>query len=467
MSTHRAALTIADDVRAGRVKAVGLVRETFARISAVDGQYNAFTGVTQERALAQAYAVDAAVEAGRDPGVLAGVPFAVKNLFDVEGHVTLAGSRINAANEAAQADATLVRRLCDAGAVLVGMLNMDEYAYGFTTENSHYGTTRNPHALDRIAGGSSGGCGAAVAAGLTPLALGSDTNGSIRVPSALCGIFGLKPTYGRLTRAGTFPFVDSLDHLGPFARTVADMAAVYDVMQGADGLDPMCVQRPVEPVSDQLSRGMDGLRVGLLTGYFEQNASEDAWEAVAHTAREIGVSRELVLPEVERARAAAFIITAAEGGQLHLPHLRTRRTAFDPLVRDRLTAGVLIPAAWYLQAQRVRRWFSQRVREAFREFDVLLAPATPCAATVAGQETMIIRGRELPLRPNMGMLTQPLSFIGLPVVAAPLAVKGPLPLGMQIVAPAWREDLCLRAAAALEQRGLAVVKLPLTAAVGR
>lgn len=458
--TYRSALAIADDVRTGRVSAVSLARDTLARISAEDGQYKAFTGVTPERAMAQAHAVDDAVSAGRDPGVLAGVPFAVKNLFDVQGHVTLAGSRINAANGVAAADAVLVKRLCDAGAILVGMLNMDEYAYGFTTENAHYGTTRNPHALDRIAGGSSGGCGAAVAAGLTPLALGSDTNGSIRVPSALCGIYGLKPTYGRLTRAGTFPFVGSLDHLGPFACTVGDLAAVYDVMQGADDLDPMCAQRPVEPVSGQLPQGLEGLRVGLLTGYFEQNAGEEAWAAVAHAAREIGVSREVVLPEVERARAAAFIITAAEGGQLHLPHLRTRRAAFDPLVRDRLTAGVLIPAAWYLQAQRVRRWFSQRVREAFREFDVLLAPATPCAATVAGQETMVIRGREIPLRPNMGMLTQPLSFIGLPVVAAPLAVKGPLPLGMQIVAPAWREDLCFRAAAALEQRGLTVAKLP-------
>ena len=460
MSKHPTALGIAADVRAGKVKAASIAQDTLARITTGGDSYKAFTAVTQERALAQAHAVDAAVAAGRDPGVLAGVPFAVKNLFDVAGHVTLAGSRINAAHAAALTDATQVRRLCDAGAVLVGMLNMDEYAYGFTTENAHYGTTRNPHALDRIAGGSSGGCGAAVAAGLTPLALGSDTNGSIRVPSALCGIYGLKPTYGRLSRAGTFPFVGSLDHVGPFASTVADLAAVYDVMQGADERDPMCAQRALEPLSAQLSLGIDGLRVGLLAGYFEQNASEAAWQAVAHAAHTMGVSHEVVWPEVERARAAAFIITAAEGGQLHLPHLKTCREAFGPLVRDRLTAGALIPAAWYLQAQRVRRWFSQRVRETFQSFDVLLAPATPCAATVAGQETMVIRGREMPLRPNMGVLTQPMSFIGLPVVAAPLAVRSGMPLGMQIVAPAWREDWCLRVAAALEQRGLLVAKHP-------
>ena len=463
MTTCAAALDIAADVRGLRATATDIARDTLARIAARDSRYNAFTAVTAARALREAAAIDAAIAAGRDPGPLAGVPFAVKNLFDVKGHVTLAGSRINATNPAAAADATIVRRLCDAGAVLVGMLNMDEYAYGFTTENAHYGTTRNPHSLDCIAGGSSGGCGAAVAGGLVPLALGSDTNGSIRVPSALCGIFGLKPTYGRLSRAGSFPFVGSLDHVGPFARTVPDLAAAYDAMQGSDERDPMCAARALEPAAHQLKLGAGGLRIGLLKGYFEQNADVAAWEAVIAAARALGVTREIVLPEVERARAAAFIITGLEGGQLHLPNLRDRRNEFDPLVRDRLTAGALIPGAWYLQAQRLRRWFSLRVREAFREVDVLLAPATPRSATAIGQETMCIRGREMLVRPNLGLLTQPLSFIGLPIVVAPLAVTARMPLGMQIIAPAWREDLCLRVAAALEQRGLAYAKTPVMA----
>lgn len=454
MSFTAAALAIAAEVRSGKRTATEVARDTLARIAEHDGRYNAFTAVTEARALREAAAVDAAIAAGRDPGPLAGVPFAVKNLFDVAGHVTLAGSRINAANAAAAADATAVRRLCEAGAVLMGMLNMDEYAYGFTTENTHYGATRNPHALERIAGGSSGGSGAAVAGGLVPLALGTDTNGSIRVPSALTGIFGLKPTYGRLSRAGTFPFVDSFDHVGPFARTTADLAVAYDVMQGADARDPACAPRGAMPATPHLGLGIDGLRIGMLGGYFEHNADEAAWDAVRSTARAIGVTREVMLPEVERARAAAFIITAAEGGQLHLPNLKTRRSEFDPLTRDRLTAGVLIPAAWYVRAQRLRQWFRQRVRETFRDVDVLLAPATPCAATVIGQETMRLRGREMPVRPNMGLLTQPLSFVGVPVVAAPLAHAGVLPLGIQIIAPAWREDLCLRVCAALEARGL-------------
>ncbi len=454
MSPDATALEIAADVRSRKRTATDIARDTLARIAMHDKHYNAFTEVNAERALRDAAAVDAAIAAGRDPGPLAGVPFAVKNLFDVQGHVTLAGSRINAANNVATADATMVRRLCDAGAVLVGLLNMDEYAYGFTTENAHYGATRNPHSLHRIAGGSSGGCGAAVAGGLVPIAVGTDTNGSIRVPSALCGIFGLKPTYGRLSRAGSFPFVDSLDHVGPFAQTAGDLAAVYDAMQGADERDPACAARAVAPVSHQLKLGAGGLRVALLGGYFEHNADEPTWAAVAAAARALGVTREIVLPEVERARAAAFIITAAEGGALHLPNLRHRRAEFDPLIRDRLTAGAMIPGAWYLQAQRLRRWFSQRVRETFQEVDVLLAPATPRAATEIGQETMHIRGRDMLVRPNMGLLTQPLSFIGLPVVAAPLATAAPMPLGMQIIAPPWREDLCLRVAAELERRGL-------------
>lgn len=454
------ALEIAAAVRSRKTAAVAVARDTLARIAARNARYNAFTAVTAERALREAGVVDTAIAAGRDPGPLAGVPFAVKNLFEVRGLTTLAGSQINRDREPAPEDATVVRRLREAGAVLVGALNMDEYAYGFTTENSHYGPTRNPHAPDRIAGGSSGGCGAAVAAGLVPLAVGSDTNGSVRVPSALCGIFGLKPTYGRLSRAGCFPFVASLDHVGPFARTAADLAATYDAMQGADDRDPACAARSVEHTVDKLMLGTEGLRIGLLEGYFAENAESEAWAVVEEAARALDVTRRVVLPEVEQARAAAFLITASEGGQLHLPNLRTRRDDFDPLIRERLMAGAMVPAAWYLQAQRFRRWFMQRVREVYRDVDVLLAPATPCSATLIGQERMSIRGREIPVRPNMGLLTQPLSFIGLPIVAAPLKTPGELPLGVQIVAPAWREDLCLRVASALEHLGVAHAEIP-------
>ncbi|MDP9045836.1 MAG: AtzE family amidohydrolase, partial [Pseudomonadota bacterium] len=387
---------------------------------------------------------------------LLGVPFAVKNLFDVAGLTTLAGSKIERGRPAAAHDGPLLVRLAAAGAVLVGALNMDEYAYGFTTENSHEGPCRNPHDLTRIAGGSSGGSAAAVAAGQVPITLGSDTNGSIRVPASLCGTFGLKPTYGRLPRNGSYPFVASLDHLGPFARSASDLALVYDAIQGHDPHDPGCVARPVEPTAEALARGIGGLRVATLGGYFEQNADMQARAAVARVAHALGALRTVELPGVDRARAAAFLISNAEGAALHLSDLRSRAADFEPLSRDRFLAGALLPAAWVQQSQRLRHWFALRAAELFEEFDLLLAPATPCAATTIGTEWIEIGGQRLPARASMGLLTQPISCIGLPVCAVPVwGEHDALPIGVQVIAAPWREDLALRAASYLQAAGVA------------
>jgi 1-carboxybiuret hydrolase len=396
-----------------------------------------------------------------DGGVLPlrGVPFAVKNLFDLQGLTTLAGSKIERNKPAATRDAVLVRRLEAAGAVCVGALNMDEYAYGFSTENSHEGPTRNPHDLARISGGSSGGSGAAVAAGQVPLTLGSDTNGSIRVPASLCGVFGLKPTFGRLPRTGSFPFVASLDHLGPFARSVAELAAAYDAMQGPDAEDPAQVARPVEPTLATLGRGAEGLRIGVLGGWFRAMALPAAHAAVERAASALGTTREVFWPEVDRARTAAFIITNAEGAALHLDDLKRRADDFDPLTRDRFLAGALLPAAWVVQSQRLRHWFARKVAAQFADVDVLLAPATPCTAPAIGTEWLEINGQKMPARASMGLLTQPVSAIGLPVVSVPIwgcdAQAPHLPIGVQVIAAPWREDLCLRVAHALQSAGVA------------
>src|SRR6266481_6964682 len=225
-----------------------------SRIAKHNPVLNAFTDVTADRARAKARAIDAAIAAGKNAGPLAGVPFAAKNLFDVQGLSTRAGSKINRDLEPAPRDATLIERMEAAGAVLVGALNMGEYAYDFTGENIHDGPSRNPHDVTRMTGGSSGGSGAAVGGRLVPIALGSDTNGSIRVPSSFCGVFGLKPTYGRLSRARSFPFVFSFDHLGPFARSVIDLALAYDAMQGPDADDAACTTRPIAPVASLLTQ---------------------------------------------------------------------------------------------------------------------------------------------------------------------------------------------------------------------
>lgn len=435
------------------------VEQTLADIAARNRLYNAFICVTEDRARREAAEIDRRISAGEPAGALAGMPFGVKNLFDVEGITTLAGGKVNRTNPPATRDAALIERLTQAGAVLVGTLNMDEHAYGFTTENTHFGACVNPHDPSRLAGGSSGGSAAAVASGLVPLALGSDTNGSIRVPSSLCGVFGLKPTFGRLPRSGTFPFVNSLDHVGPIAREVVDLANAYDVMQGPDASDIACAQRPVESTSEALSRAMPGARIAILGGYFEAWAGPTARAAVQAAAAGLGATHVVELAGAERARAAAFIITAAEGGALHRARLQSHYDEYEPLNRDRLLAGSLIPASWVVQAHRVRQQFRLEIARLFKQYDLVLAAATPVVAPRPSDVLIEINGRQVPARAALGILTQPISFAGLPTCVVPLWPNDErgetLPIGVQLIAAPWREADCLAAASHLESRGIA------------
>lgn len=387
------------------------------------------------------------------------MPFAAKNLFDITGLPTRAGAKINRERPSASRDAVLIERLTEADAVLLGGLNMGEYAYDFTGENAHDGPCRNPHDLSRMAGGSSSGSGAATAAGLAPISLGSDTNGSIRVPSSFCGIFGLKPTYGRLPRTRSFPFCDSLDHLGPFARDVTDLSLAYDLMQGADPHHPACRRGPVEPTLPTLHSGVSNLRIAIAGGYFSTDAMPEAGAAVAAVAQALGTKRVIDIAGAGIARAAAFLVTNGESSAFHLSRLRHRADDFDPETRDRFLAGAMQPTAWYLQAQRARRWFHDAMMRLFETVDLIIAPATPCVAPEIGQKTMQLRGESVALRPNLGLFTQPISCVGLPVVAVPVFGDG-LPIGVQLIAPPWREDICLRAAFALAAAGVAVAKPP-------
>ena len=452
---------IAGEVRGGRVTARAVTEATLSRIARLDGGINAFTAVTADRALAAADAVDADLAAGRPVGPLAGVPFAVKNLFDIAGLPTLAGSKIRRDAPPPARDATLVQRLTAAGAILVGALNMDEFAYGFVTENAHDGPVHNPHDPTRIAGGSSGGSAAAVAAGLAPLTLGSDTNGSIRIPASLCGVFGLKPTYGRLSRQGVFPFVESLDHVGPFARSVEDLALAYDVLQGPDSEgDPICV-REAEPLLDRLDALADRpLRVGVLGGWFQQGAFPEVLHALDRVAQALSADGLVTLDGAQAARAAAFCLTACEGGRLHHHDLAARAMDYDPAVRDRLLAGALLPKGVAEAARRYRAIFRDQVAQAFQRHDVLLAPSSVCPAPPIGQATMEMDGVPVSVRKNLGAFTQPISYIGLPVVAAPVNRPGQLPIGVQIIAPPWREDLAFAAALRLQRAGVVAAHPP-------
>lgn len=439
-------------LRNKQFSATELAQQTLARIARENPQINAFTEITAARMLDEAADIDALIARGARLPPLAGVPYAVKNLFDVTGVTTLAGAELFSKAPPAEADAFAVRQLSQAGAALAGTLNMDAYAYGFTTENGHYGATHNPRDLSRIAGGSSGGSAAAVAAGLVSFALGTDTNGSIRVPASLCGVLGLKPTFGRLSRSGSHPFVASLDHIGPLARFVDCLARAYDAMQGRDPADRWQPPRDPYPTATTLEKA-PAPRCAVLGGWFETWSDADARDAVQRVGQALNADRRLVLPDAALARAAAFLLTAAEGGTHYLPALRTEPDRMEPNSRERLLAGTMMPAAWYNQAQRFRAWFRDNTLALFEHVDVLIAPATPCCAPRLGEAEILINGERLPTKASMGMLAQPISFLGLPVVTVPLKSRSGLPIGVQLIGAPWQEARCLQAAWQLEQAG--------------
>ena len=348
-----------------------------------------------------------------DPGPLAGVVYGVKDLFDIAGRPTTAGSAIYADASPAAADADAIARLRAAGAVLIATLNMDEFAYGFATINACHGTTRNPHDPARLAGGSSGGSAAAVAAGLLPFALGSDTNGSVRVPASLTGTYGIKPTHGALPMAGVFPFAESFDDIGAFAASIADLELIWQTLR--QPAPAPAVEAP--------------LRIARLGGRFAQNTNPQTLEAIAAIAPG---APEIVLPDIARARSAAFLITAYEGGTLHRAALNSDAMAFDPATRDRLLAGALIPRALYEAAQAFRQTYRATIAALIADYDVLLAPATPCAAPLISDPRIMVDGELRPARSDLGIHTQPISFMGLPALAVPLLRPYDLPLGLQL-----------------------------------
>ena len=440
-------LELAADVRAGRASAGAVVEACLARLAADD--LAAVTRTLPERARTEAARIDAMVAAGTDPGPLCGVPYGVKDLFDIAGLATTAGSVIYADEPPATRDAEAIRRLQAAGAVLVATLNMDEFAYGFATINARHGTTRNPHDRARLAGGSSGGSAAAVAAGMLPFTLGSDTNGSIRVPASLTGIYGLKPTHDGLPMGGVFPFAASFDDIGPFTLSVPDMQCVWSVLSGD------------QSGSEGTAAGQHG-RVARLGGRFRENAHPDqlaAIDAIAPNGPEIDIAG------IAQARSAAFLITAFEGGALHRDKLRQRAMDFDPATRDRLLAGGLVPEELYGEALDVRARFREAVLAQTAGYDVLLAPAAPCEAPPIADPRIWIDGELRPARADLGIHTQPVSFLGLPSLAVPLARPGnlpggQLPLGIQLIGRPGGEPALFAFATKLAESGIAGVTMP-------
>ena len=466
------AVEIAAAVRSGQRTARSVVEEHLAAIAERDADIHAFNLVTAAQALTQADEVDALVAAGKDPGLLAGVPVALKDNMCTRGVATTCSSRILAGWEPPY-DAHVVELLREAGAVIVGKTNMDEFAMGSSTENSAFGPTGNPCDPSRVPGGSSGGSAAAVAAGFAPVALGSDTGGSIRQPAALCGVVGVKPTYGLVSRYGLVAFASSLDQIGPFTTTVADSATVLDVISGPDPQDSTSIGESQPPVSATLDDGVDGLRVGVLAELSGGGISPDVAARVQAAARALQSAGARVaqasVPAAVYGLSAYYLIAPAEassnlarydgvryglrvaGNSTPDMNTATRSAGFGDEVKRRIMIGTYALSAgyydaYYGKAQKVRTLIVNDFASAWEQFDLLVSPTSPTTAFSLGERTAD------PMAMYMSdVCTVPVNLTGQAAMSVPYGVGDDgLPVGVQILAPALGEPVMFRAAAVLE-----------------
>lgn len=444
-------------IAAKKVSPVEVVQAHLDRIAALDGTLKAYITVMGESALAAAKIAEAAVQSGDALGPLHGVPMGLKDLYCTKGVRTTGGSKI-LGDWVPDEDATVVARLAGAGAIALGKLNMHEFAYGPEGLNPHYGTPWNPWdaKVHRICGGSSSGSGASVAAGICPGALGSDTGGSIRLPSALCGITGIKPTYGRVSRAGVLPLAWSMDHVGPMCRSAADCALMLAPMAGYDPRDPTTSVLPVPDYAAALTGQVKGLRIGLLRSFFLEGAGpaqRAAVEAAAKALEGQGASVEPVdLTKVSLAAAASHAVLAPEAYAYHEEWLKTRAAEYGADVRERLRVGAFVTGAEYLKGQRLRTTLRNEVDAALAKLDVLLAPSTAIEATAVGQNEVRIGSETFPVRASLIRFTRPFNLTGHPAASVPCGFTADgLPMGLQIIGRPFDEATVLRVADAYQR----------------
>jgi aspartyl-tRNA(Asn)/glutamyl-tRNA(Gln) amidotransferase subunit A len=473
VSPVRSAAEIAQAVRSGEVSASAVVEEHLARIAEHEASVHAFNLVLAEAARARAAELDRLVASGTDPGALAGVPVALKDLLCTRGIPTTCSSRI-LEGWVPPYDATAVRRLHAAGAVFVGKTNMDEFAMGSSTEHSAFGPTHNPRDLSRVPGGSSGGSAAAVAAGFSSVALGTDTGGSIRQPASLCGVVGAKPTYGLVSRYGLVAFASSLDQIGPFAANVADAALVLDTISGHDELDSTSLPGDHPAAASKLGRGPEGLRVGVIAelvgaGGIASDVAARLREAADALAGAGAKVEEVSVPSVRYGLSAYYMIAPAEassnlarydgvryglrvpGGDITEMYSATRAAGFGPEVKRRIMLGTYALSAgyydaYYGKAQKVRTLIIRDFEEAYRSFDVLLSPTSPTTAFELGAKTSD------PLTMYLSdVCTIATNLAGHPAISVPFGTGDDgLPVGVQVLAPALGEPVMFQVAAALE-----------------
>ncbi len=453
----KSATELARAIAAREISPVDVVQAHLDRIAALDGKLKAYLTLTAEAALERAKAAEAAVMSGEPLGRLHGVPVGFKDLYWTKGVKTTGGSRI-LAGWVPDEDATAVSRLAAAGAIALGKLNMHEFAYGPEGLNPHYGNPWNPwdHNTHRICGGSSSGSGAAVAAGLCAGALGSDTGGSIRIPSALCGISGIKPTYGRVSRAGVLPLAWSLDHVGPMCRSAADCALMLGAMAGYDPRDPTTSVLPVPDYTGALTGQIKGLRVGVLRSFFLEStgmALRQAVEEAVEVLEGLGATaHEVNLETVGHAPAASHAVLAPEAFAYHEAWLKARPGDYGEDVRQRLRVGAFVSGAEYLKGQRARALIRGEVDGALAKADVLVCATTPIVATAVGQAEVTVEHEKLPVRASLIRFTRPFNLTGHPAASIPCGFTAAgLPVGLQIIGRPFDEATVLRVADAYQR----------------
>jgi len=446
---------ISDLIRRKEISPIEVTKAYLGRISELNEKVNAFVTLTEEQALDSATKAEKEIQKGAYLGPMHGIPIGYKDLYLTKDVRTTAGSRMHQ-DFVPDEDATVVKRLRKAGAVMLGKLNTHEFAYGPTNENSMFGSSRNPWDLEHIPGGSSGGSGAAVALGLCAGATGSDTGGSIRIPSSCCGVVGLKPTYGRASRYGIFPLCWTMDHPGPITRTVRDAALMLQPIAGYDPKDVTTVKREVPLYKSSLNGDINGVRVGLPINYFYDRANpevEKIVRAAAEKLAELGAKvEEMDIPQIEHAGAAALTIYLAEATAYHDDRIAKDRDLYSEQVRGYLELGNYVLAKDYLHAQRYRTLLCRNMADVFKKVDVLLMPTTPVTATKIGQEAIDIRGVEETVFGALLRNTEPFNLTGSPALALPCGFSGEgLPVSMQLAGRPFDEITLLRVGDSYQQ----------------
>jgi len=441
---------VGEKLRRRELSPVELTGAILDRAERLDGPLNAFITLTREQALARARAAERSLLEGKDLGPLHGIPISLKDLYQTVGVKTTGGSKI-LADWVPESDATVTRKLELAGAIVVGKNNLHEFAFGATNENPHYGPARNPWNRERITGGSSGGSAAAVAAGLGYASMGSDTGGSIRLPAALCGLVGVKPTYGLVSRAGVLPLSWSLDHCGPLTRTVEDAAIVLNAIVGHDHADPASASRVLPDLTTALDGRVQGIRVGLLREYLGTHVNSEVASAVRTAADDLerlGMRvEEVAVPEVAYGDGASIGILYGEAAAIHERWLKTHRDQYGADVLERLSQGERMTATQYLKAQRARRVLVDRFRALFEQIDVLVSPTVPILAPT------IPESRGNAARAQLLGFTRLFNVLGLPTLSVPCGFStGGLSIGLQVAGRPFEDLTILRVAHAYERQ---------------